>query len=135
MRTQLFLALLLAACGASAPAESSPSAQPNRDVVAEAEPVAEVERVAEVEPVEAEDDNGMVCATDADCIVGGPDSCCASSGPSCAQAWSRTAHEAFRARCDAAPCDRVLNMVCTGEEVDREAVCLQARCQLRAVAR
>ena len=140
MRTLLAPVFLLAACGAPAtqPAASPEPASVDQPVVVAAEAPVDTREPAEVEDVAPsdalDDDNEMACARDADCVVGGPGRCCASSGPECAQAWSRTAWRAFRSSCDARSCDRVVSMVCPGSgfEGEVQAVCVQARCQLRA---
>lgn len=130
MRSLLALALLLAACGATTTAPPSEPANPPEPARVD-EPAREPIATAE------EDEGGLACASDAECVVGGPDRCCASSGAECRQAWSRTALEAFRAGCEARTCDRVISLVCSGNgiEGDVEAVCVRARCELRAVSR
>lgn len=79
-----------------------------------------------------DEDDAMHCASDDDCVSGGPARCCTSSGPDCARAWSRTAWEAFQASCAVRDCDRDVMLACPEREgPPPTAVCVDARCVLR----
>ncbi|MCU0673656.1 MAG: hypothetical protein MUE69_12770 [Myxococcota bacterium] len=128
MRNAVILWLVLVVgCGAAEPPIEEP-VTPTADVV-----VAEDDDVADddVDDV-ADDDEDMRCTSDDDCVLGGPPRCCASSGPDCAQAWSRVAWEAFRAECAVRDCDRDVMLACPEREgPPPTAACVDARCVLR----
>ena len=83
----------------------------------------------EVTPTEPAEQTA--CTSDAECVVGARGDCCASSGPSCARAWSRRAWEANRAKCAVLECERVKQLRCDGEERDWKAVCNAGTCILQ----
>lgn len=82
--------------------------------------------------VTSTDGDAMACVEDDDCMVGTPRDCCASSGPGCAMAWSRSAWEAYRAECAAVECVAYASMECAPREGAGEgepvAACLEGRC-------
>jgi hypothetical protein len=83
----------------------------------------------EVTPAEASEQTA--CTSDAECVIGARGDCCASSGPSCARAWSRRAWEANRAQCAVVECERVKQLMCDGEEREWKAVCNAGTCRLQ----
>lgn len=127
---------LMVACGAAEPPTEAPVTPTEGDVAVADDDVADDDHVADDDV--ADDDIGdddeevMRCTSDDDCVLGGPPRCCASSGPDCAQAWSRVAWEAFRAQCAVRDCDRDVMLACPEREgPPPTAACVDARCALR----
>jgi hypothetical protein len=138
MRNAVVWWLVLVACGAAEPPAEEPVTSTEPVVVADDDAVAEDgaddDAVVVADDVAADDDGDdeMRCRSDDDCVLGGPPRCCASSGPDCAQAWSRAAWEAFRAQCAARECDRDVMLACPEREgPPPTAACVDARCVLR----
>lgn len=130
MSKVVVLLVLGLACGAAEP----PVTEEPVGATEPAEP-APTEGDVSVDPSdegESDEDHATPCASDDDCVMGGPARCCASSGPDCARAWSRTAWEAFQASCAVRDCDRDVMLACPDREgPPPTVVCVDARCVLR----